>query len=158
MTKREKIMNSIAAELNDYTVNPYAINAGFRLANLQILLVEDNEADAYLTQRALAGNAKVGEVVLARDGFEALRMIDSGAVRPDLAIVDLRMPVKDGFSFLEDLSTRESAQFPAIVLTSSTSAKDILHSWERGAVEYVAKRDSVAAMAAALDHVISNIL
>jgi chemotaxis family two-component system response regulator Rcp1 len=151
-------MNCNVTELDDYTVNPYAINAGFRLANLQILLVEDNEADAYLTQCALAANAKVGEVVLARDGFEALRLIDSGAVRPDLAIVDLRMPRKDGFSFLEDLSTRETAQFPAIVLTSSTSAKDILHSWERGAVEYVAKRDSVAAMAAALDHIISNIL
>src|ERR1700684_2422783 len=103
LDKREKIMNSIAA-VNGYTVNPYAINAGFRLTNLQILLVEDNEADAYLTQCALATNAKVGEVVLARDGFEALRLIDSGAVRPDLAIVDLRMPRKDGFSFLEDLS------------------------------------------------------
>jgi CheY-like chemotaxis protein len=151
-------MSSIVAELDDYTVNPYAINAGFRLTNLQILLVEDNEADAYLTQRALDGNAKVGDVVLAKDGIEALELIDSGAVQPDLAIVDLRMPGKDGFAFLRDLSTRESGQFPAIVLTSSTSGPDILRSWKLGAVEFVTKRDSVAAMAAALDHVISNIM
>jgi CheY-like chemotaxis protein len=158
MTKGEKTLNSTVAELEEYTVNPFAINAGFRLGNLQILLVEDNEADAYLTQHALESNAKVGQVVLVRDGVEALELIDSGAMQPDLAIVDLRMPRKDGFALLKDLSTREAAQFPVVILTSSTSGADILRSWKRGAVEFVTKRDSVAAMAAALDHVISNVL
>jgi CheY-like chemotaxis protein len=124
---------------------------------LQILLVEDDEADAYLIQLALARNPSVSEVVLAKDGVEALALIDADGARPDLAIVDLHMPRMDGLAFLGDLSKRTSAQFPAIVLTTSTSGDDILHAWKRGAVEYLTKRESVHEMAAALDHVISNL-
>jgi CheY-like chemotaxis protein len=120
-------------------------------------LVEDDAADAYLIQLALARNPSVSRVVLAKDGVEALALIDADDTRPDLAIVDLHMPRKDGLALLSDLSTRESAQFPAIVLTTSTSGDDILRSWKRGAVEYMTKRDSVHEMAAALDHVISNL-
>jgi CheY-like chemotaxis protein len=151
-------MKSEALIMKTPIVNPFAINASFRLANIEILLVEDDEADAYLVRSALATNAKVGKVTLARNGVEALELIDSGASRPDLAIVDLQMPRKNGFALLSDFSTRECAQFPTIVLTSSTSGADILRCWKRGAVEFIAKRDSVSAMAAALDHVISNVL
>jgi CheY-like chemotaxis protein len=126
-------------------------------AKLKILLVEDNEADAYLIQLALARNPNVAEVTRAKDGVEALALIDADQTCPDLAIVDLHMPRKDGLALLSDLSTRASAQFPAIVLTSSTSGNDILHAWKRGAVEFITKRTSVQDMAAALDHVISNL-
>jgi len=141
-----------------YVANPFASRAMFRLKNLQILLVEDDEADAYLIRRALTGNAKVSQVVHAWDGVEALDLVDNYDVQPDLAIVDLNMPRKDGFALLRDFAIRESAQFPAIVLTSSTAGADILRSWKRGAVEFMTKRSSVSEMAAALDHVISNIL
>jgi CheY-like chemotaxis protein len=129
----------------------------FRTANLQILLVEDDAADAYLIQLALARNPNVTKVLLAKDGVEALALIDAAGARPDLAIVDLHMPRKDGLALLSDLSTRKSAEFPAIVLTTSTSGDDILRSWKHGAVEFMTKRGSVHEMAAALDHVISNL-
>jgi CheY-like chemotaxis protein len=106
---------------------------------LQILLVEDDAADAYLIRRALAKNPCVAEVVLAEDGVEALELIDRGWVSPDLAIVDLHMPRKDGFALLRDFGQRESAQFPSVVLTSSKSNKDTLRATKRGAVEFVTK-------------------
>ena len=67
---------------------------------LRVLLVEDDDADAYLIRRALAKNPRIGEVVLAHDGVAALELINKGVVNPDLAIVDLHMPRKDGFALL----------------------------------------------------------
>jgi CheY-like chemotaxis protein len=150
-------MTLAGAPEHDPIETPAPAQAPSRGADLQILLVEDDAADAYLIQLALARNPSVSRVVLAKDGVEALALIDADDTRPDLAIVDLHMPRKDGLALLSDLSTRESAQFPAIVLTTSTSGDDILRSWKRGAVEFLTKRDSVHEMAAALDHVISNL-
>lgn len=150
-------MGALAEAIDDPIEDSLAARALYRVSNLQILLVEDDAADAYLIQLALARNPNVSQVVLAKDGVEALALIDADRARPDLAIVDLHMPRKDGLALLTDLSTRKSAQFPAIVLTTSTSGEDILHSWKRGAVEFMTKRHSVNEMAAALDHVISNL-
>ena len=82
------------------------------LHGLQVLLVEDDEADAYLIRRALALNPRVDDVVLAEDGEEALELLDRRRVFPDLALVDLRMPRKDGLAFLKDLAARPEARFP----------------------------------------------
>jgi CheY-like chemotaxis protein len=155
--ERVRRMNVAGESSNPPITNSPRAEPPSRAANLKILLVEDNDADAYLIQLALARNPYVAEVTLAKDGVEALALIDADDARPDLAIVDLHMPRKDGLALLRDLSTRASAQFPAIVLTSSTSGNDILHAWKRGAVEFITKRDSVREMAAALDHVISNL-
>src|ERR1700744_2433557 len=59
---------------------------------LRVLLVEDDDADVYLIRRALAELPKVAEVRVARDGVEAMELIDSWSSGPDLAIVDLKMP------------------------------------------------------------------
>jgi two-component system response regulator len=138
--------------------NPFVSDSGICRSNLQVLLVEDSEADAYLVRRALARIVKIGVVVIAKDGIEALELIDNDAIEPDLAIIDLRMPRMDGLGLLRAFSKRESVQFPTIVLTTSTCGADILRSWKRGAVEFVNKRNSVDEMTAALDHVISNVL
>jgi CheY-like chemotaxis protein len=124
---------------------------------LEVLLVEDDEADAYLIKHVLTGNTRIGKVVLAKDGVEALEFIDSGLVSPDLAIVDLHMPRKDGFSLLRDFAARENAAFPAVVLTSSRSGADSLRSRKRGAGAFLTKPNTVEKLAYALDEVISNI-
>src|SRR6201999_4541464 len=103
---------------------------------LKVLLVEDDEADAYLIRRALAVNPRVANVVLAEDGEEALELFDRRRVIPDLALVDLNMPRKDGLAFLKDLASRRSASFPCAVLTSSKSAKDAVRARNRGAFEF----------------------
>src|SRR5258708_5264340 len=86
---------------------------------LCILVVEDDEADAYLIARALASQPMVGTVVRALDGVEALEMVERGKVAPDLAFIDLHMPRKNGFSLLVALGDRSEPRFPAVVLTSS---------------------------------------
>ncbi|MGA2043598.1 MAG: response regulator [Roseiarcus sp.] len=124
---------------------------------LCVLLVEDDEADSYLIRRALATIPRVGKIVVARDGVEALEMVDDGSASPDLALIDLHMPRKDGFALLREFETRESAQFLSVVLTSSRAGADALRSRKRGAVEFLTKPDTVEKMAAALNRVIAYV-
>ncbi len=123
---------------------------------LQLLLVDDDEADVYLIRRALAGNPDVGQVVVARDGVEALDMIDRAGAAPDLAIVDLKMPRKDGFALLRDFASRPHGRFPAVVLSSSRSGADIYRAKKRGAVTFLSKPNTVEKLKSALDQVISR--
>ncbi len=124
---------------------------------LRVLLVEDDEADAYLIRRALATNPRVHDVVLAEDGVEALDLFDKRRVFPDLALVDLRMPRKDGLAFLKELSARPAAQFPCAVLTSSKSGKDVLRAKRRGAVEFVTKPKAERELKTAIDRIIAGV-
>jgi CheY-like chemotaxis protein len=125
---------------------------------LQVLLVEDDEADAYLIRRALAKNPWVAEVVLAEDGVEALELFDRRRIAPDLAIVDLHMPRKDGLALLKEFATRGTAQFPSVVLTSSKASKDAVRAAKRGAVEFITKPKTEEELAATLNRVIRNVL
>jgi CheY-like chemotaxis protein len=128
---------------------------GGRSEALQVLIVEDDAADLYLLKTALADNPRVTDIVVAQDGVEALELVDSGAVIPDLAIIDLHMPRKDGFSLLLELRLRQTATFPSIVLTSSRSAADAMRSRSRGAELFLVKPDSLGKLTALMDDVIS---
>ena len=128
-----------------------------RKAKLRVLLVEDDEADIYLIRRALAGNPRIAEVLVARDGVEALELIDNGWANPDLAIVDLRMPRKDGLALLKDFAARTAEPFPAVVLTSSRAGADAYRSKKRGAVEFVTKPNSVEKLTVALNEIIAKV-
>jgi CheY-like chemotaxis protein len=94
---------------------------------------------------------------VARDGVEALEMIDRGDARPDLAIVDLHMPRRDGFALLRDFAARDAVQFPSVVLTSSRAGADAYRSKKRGAVEFLTKPNNREKLKSALDSVISRI-
>ena len=122
---------------------------------LQVLVVEDDAADLYLLKAALADNPRVCEVVAAQDGVEAMDLIESGAVNPDLAIIDLQMPRKNGLALLLELRTRGDTSFPSIVLTSSRSAADAMRSRNRGAELFLVKPDSIEKLTALMDDVIS---
>jgi CheY-like chemotaxis protein len=123
---------------------------------LNVLLVEDDPADAYLIKHALYSNPMVCNVLHVKDGIEALKMLDVGEMHPDLAIVDLHMPRKDGFSLLADFR-RENAQFPSIVLTSSKLGADSLRARKRGAEAFITKPNTLAKLTEALDNVICKI-
>jgi CheY-like chemotaxis protein len=118
--------------------------------------VEDDEADAYLIRRALAKNPWVADVVIAEDGVEALELFDKRRVVPDLAIVDLHMPRKDGLALLKEFATR-TVQFPSVVLTSSKASKDAIRAARRGAVEFITKPKTEGELAATLNRVIRNV-
>jgi CheY-like chemotaxis protein len=111
--------------------------------DLKVLVVEDDDADAYLIRSALKRNPRVSQMVLAHDGVEALELLDSGMIAPSIAIVDLHMPRKNGFSLLVELRCRPKADFPAIVLSSSSAGADNARSRLRGADCFLTKPGSI---------------
>ena len=113
-----------------------------------ILLVEDNADDEVLTVRALKRNNLVNEVVVARDGAEALDyLFGTGAyagrdlsVRPGVILLDLKLPKLDGLGVLRRLRADErTRRLPVVVLTSSKEQQDLLQSYGLGANSYIRK-------------------
>jgi CheY-like chemotaxis protein len=108
-----------------------------------ILLVEDNEDDEKLTLRALKKNHILNEVVVARDGVEALTYLfpASGAnVLPQVILLDLNLPRVNGVEVLKRVRSEERTKFlPVVVLTSSKQEEDIARSYAVGANAYVRK-------------------
>ncbi len=113
-----------------------------------ILLVEDNPDDELLTRRALEKNNISNQVVVARDGAEALDyLFGSGAyagrdtgVLPQVVLLDLRLPKIDGLEVLRRLRADGRTEIlPVVVLTSSDEERDIVESYSLGANSYVRK-------------------
>jgi two-component system response regulator len=113
-----------------------------------ILLVEDNPRDEALTLRALAKSKIVNEIVVARDGVEALdyllgRGTHAGrdmTVMPQLVLLDLKLPKVDGLEVLRQLRSNERARrLPVVVFTSSDEVEDLTSSYSLGANSYVRK-------------------
>jgi two-component system, response regulator len=113
-----------------------------------ILLVEDNPDDELLTLRALRKNDVTGEVVVARDGVEALDyLFGTGAyagrdtsVMPQLILLDLKLPKIDGLEVLRRLRADERSRLlPVVILTSSREQRDMLEGYGLGANSYVRK-------------------
>jgi two-component system, response regulator len=113
-----------------------------------ILLVEDNEDDELLTLRALKKNQIDNEVVIARDGVEALDFLfGTGAhtgrdttVQPHVVLLDLNLPRISGHEVLKRLRAQSRTRHvPVVVLTSSKEEEDIVQSYDAGANAYVRK-------------------
>jgi len=112
---------------------------------VDILLVEDSPTDVLLAQEAL-GHAKVlNKLHVVSDGVEALDFLRqrgefAGAVRPDLILLDLNMPRKDGREVLEEIKADEDLKrIPVVVLTTSKAEEDILRAYGLHANCYVSK-------------------
>lgn len=113
-----------------------------------ILLVEDNPRDEALTLRALKKNNVCNEVVVARDGVEALDYLfgdGTSAGRetrelPQLILLDLKLPKVDGLQVLEKIRAAEhTKRLPVVVFTSSGEEEDLINSYNLGANSYVRK-------------------
>ena len=113
-----------------------------------ILLVEDNADDEKLTLRALKKNNVCNEVVVARDGAEALDyLFGTGAytgrnlnVMPQVVLLDLKLPKLDGLEVLRRLRAHERTKFlPVVILTSSNEEHDRVKGYGLGANSYVRK-------------------
>lgn len=113
-----------------------------------LLLVEDNEDDVELTLRAFEKSKVASEIVLARDGEEALEYLFatraySGRdpkIMPEVVLLDLKLPKLDGMEVLRRMRADErSRRIPVVILTSSNEEKDVLTSYDLGANSFVRK-------------------
>jgi two-component system response regulator len=118
------------------------------MGNKVILLVEDNPDDEALTLRAFRKNNVLNEVVVTRDGAEALDYLfgtGSYAGRdptdvPQLILLDLKLPKVDGLEVLRRLRADERTRLtPVVILTSSREEQDLIAGYRNGANSYVRK-------------------
>ena len=113
-----------------------------------ILLVEDNPDDVTLTLRALKKNNLLNEVVVARDGVEALDFLfcegefagRSPELLPELILLDLKLPKVDGLEVLKRIRNEARTRLlPVVILTSSNEQSDIISGYELGVNSYIRK-------------------
>ena len=112
---------------------------------IEILLVEDNLGDVRLTIESLRETKVRNNLHVAKDGVEALAMLrregrHADFVRPDLILLDLNLPRKDGREVLQDLKQDPALHtIPVVVLTTSQAEPDVLRSYELRANCYITK-------------------
>ena len=115
------------------------------MSALRVLLVEDNPDDVDLTQEALADADVETELTVAEDGVEALaklRPADGrpGEGNPDLILLDLNLPRKNGFQILEEIKADPDLnRIPVVVLTTSDEIRDVATAYDGAANAYVVK-------------------
>jgi two-component system, response regulator len=106
-----------------------------------IVLVEDNPDDEALTLRALKKQNIANEIVVVRDGVEALEfLLNADNPMPHLVLLDLKLPKLDGLSVLRRLREEPRTEFlPVVVLTSSDEDRDVIDGYRLGANSYIRK-------------------
>ena len=112
---------------------------------IDVLLVEDDPGDVVLIQEAFADNKVRNRLHCVSDGVDALRFLRrqdefADAPRPDLILLDLNLPRKDGREVLEEVKADTDLRtIPIVVLTTSEAEEDILRSYDLHANAYVTK-------------------
>ena len=114
---------------------------------IEILLVEDSDADAELVLRALRKGGVVNKVMRLRDGVEAMEFLfregvfnQRGGGQPRLVMLDLKMPRLGGIDVLRRLKVDERTRMiPVVVLTSSAEEQDVAESYRLGVNSYLVK-------------------
>ncbi|BBH65911.1 two-component system response regulator [Actinoplanes sp. OR16] len=112
---------------------------------IEVLLVEDDPGDVLMTQEAFEEHKVRNKLTVVSDGSEALAYLRregqfAGAVRPDLILLDLNLPKRDGREVLEEIKKDDDlGRIPVVVLTTSSADEDILRSYQLHANAYVTK-------------------
>jgi two-component system, chemotaxis family, response regulator Rcp1 len=112
---------------------------------IEILLIEDNAGDARLAQEALADSKVLNNLSVVGDGVEAMAFLRNegkyqGLPRPDLVILDLNLPKKDGREVLAEIKADEGLKrTPVVILTTSKAEEDIVKSYNLHANCFITK-------------------
>lgn len=112
---------------------------------IDILLVEDSAADVRLTREALRDTKLINRLTVASDGVQALAMLRkqgqyANLPRPDLILLDLNLPKKNGRAVLEEIKQEpDLKRIPVVVVTSSTAEEDVVRSYDLHANCYITK-------------------
>lgn len=116
--------------------------------NKSVLLVDDNEGDLFLIERALKKRHILNEIIEARDGVEALEYLSGKgkyggrdlSIMPVVILLDLKMPRMDGLECLKAIRNSETTRLlPVVILTNSAEEIDIMESYKLGCNAYVRK-------------------
>ena len=128
---------------------------------VEILLVEDNSGDVRLIREALKSDRLWNSLQVAQDGVEAMAYLRreggfSGATRPDVILLDLNLPRKDGRELLAEIKADQDLKvIPVVVLTTSQAHEDILQAYRLHANCYITKPvdlDEFMLVVKAIDH------
>lgn len=107
---------------------------------IKILLVEDNEGDILLTTEALKEGRIHNRIEVAKDGQEALDILQNGSELPDLILLDINLPKVNGFEVLSVIKKNNLLKtIPVIMLSTSGAEKDILTSYSNYANCFITK-------------------
>jgi CheY-like chemotaxis protein len=105
-----------------------------------ILLVEDSDEDAELTIRALKRKRLAAPIHRVADGAAAIEFLGSCEERPQVVLLDLKLPKMDGLQVLRRIKTNPNTQaVPVVMLTSSREDKDVIESYRLGVNSYIVK-------------------
>ncbi|MEX1116248.1 MAG: response regulator [Akkermansiaceae bacterium] len=132
------------------------MNSQFPIKPIEILLVEDSPSDALLTKRALADARLINRLHIVEDGVQAMAFLHreppyTEMVRPDLVLLDLNLPKKNGAEVLAEMKTDDELKvIPVVVLTTSRAEEDVLKSYQLHANCYVVKPVDFASFAEAI--------
>jgi CheY-like chemotaxis protein len=113
--------------------------------SIDVLLVEDDPGDTLMIREAFEDNKVRNRLTCVTDGVQALEFLrregeHAGAPRPDLILLDLNLPRKDGREVLAEIKADDSLRsIPVVVLTTSQAEEDVLRSYELHANAYVTK-------------------
>lgn len=112
---------------------------------VQILLVEDNPGDVRLTMEALKETKVLNKLTVVKDGIEALLLLRrqgqyAGTTRPDLILLDLNLPKKDGREVLAEIKADDNLKhIPVVILTTSQDEQDVFKTYNLHANCYITK-------------------
>ena len=115
-----------------------------------IFLVEDNKADIRLIQEALKNSSVPHQIITVRNGMDAMAYLRkegdyAEAIRPDLILLDLNLPKKDGREVLAEIkSDPDLKRIPVVVLTTSRNEDDIFHSYNLHVNCYITKSRNIS--------------
>lgn len=124
-------------------------NPARRLASLAILLVDDDAGDCRLVKESLKESSRSSSLHVVNSGDEAIaylrQSVRSRGGRPDIVLLDINMPGKDGFATLKEIRAEDAlTDLPVVMLTTSTDEGDILESYRLRANCFVSKPSTFA--------------
>ena len=126
---------------------------------IEILIVEDSAADVYLTKIALRDAKVANKIYVVEDGEEALAFLKhegtyADAARPDLVLLDLNLPKKDGCEVLAEVKADGDLKvIPVVVLTTSAAESDVLRMYKLHANSYITKPVGFEQFLSAIQHI-----
>lgn len=115
--------------------------------SIRIVMVDDDSADAYTTQRGFARQKAPVDFVHIESGQDFIDRIDDDDVSADLVLLDINMPGMDGFEVLRRVRARvDFQQMPVIILSTSRSDREVRRAYQMGANAFISKPQSTAEM------------